>query len=251
MNAQGFYKPEPREPWRDWRTYSMLAPILSNAVGASIFFALGLAFAEVANIPDKWRTPLVLVASFGVAIGSTFGSIGSGIEIFRKAYKRQATGWDWASLTISVVTTIVGMVMGFAALLGATEEWSRLMTIYGCIVVGAFASLDTGGDMIELGGLFGSYEDRIEQWRDEREAYNAKYGIVEAPIVRESPTLSFDPSWAQAGIDDVRAIAAQMNGQRATLTEEQLLSVLHQNHLRPREAKTVRRWVRTVREEAK
>ena len=81
--SSAFWKPEPREPWRDWRTYSMLIPIVTGALGACIFFALGLAFAEILSIGAGWRKLMILVASFGVAFGATFGSIGSGIEVFR------------------------------------------------------------------------------------------------------------------------------------------------------------------------
>ena len=172
MNAQAFYKPEPKEPWSDWRTYSMLIPILSGALGACIFLALGFSFTEMASIPQRARTVLVIAASFAVAFGSTFGSIGSGIEIFRKAYIKQAKPWDWVSLCISTATTIAGFAMGFAALLGATAEWSAVAQVYGSLVVGTLAALDCSGDMIELGGLFGSHEMRVEVWREERMTWN-------------------------------------------------------------------------------
>ena len=138
--TETFWKPEPKEPWKDWRTYSMLGPIASGAIGACIFFALGLAFAEVANIRPEVRKPLILMASFGVAIGSTIGSIGSGIEVFRKSYKGQAKSWDWISLSISTVTTIVGMIIGVATLLGGTTDWSKEAVIWGSAVVCGFAA---------------------------------------------------------------------------------------------------------------
>jgi len=255
-NLEQFWKPKPREPWHDWRTYSMLLPILAGALGACIFFALGLAFAEIVNIRVEVRKPMVLVASFGVAIGSTFGSIGSGIEVFRKAYKRQATSWDWASLIVSIVTTVVGMVMGFASLLGATEEWSRIATIYGCIVVGAFASLDTGGDMIELGGLFGSFEDRYERWLVEREEWRENYWRANGQSVAangpelESRVEQLEArwSWPTATKADFEFILAGLNGSAADLTREQLAIELAGNQLNLPSASTVDRWLGMVRE---
>ncbi|NIN95483.1 MAG: hypothetical protein GTO49_11000, partial [Anaerolineae bacterium] len=88
----------------------------------------------------------------------------SGIEIFRKVHKEQAQVWDWISLGISTAATVAGFAMGFAALLGATANWSAVAQVYGSLVVGTLAALDGLGDMIELGGLFGSYEERKEQW---------------------------------------------------------------------------------------
>jgi len=250
--TEQFWKPEPREPWSDWRTYSMLLPILAGALGACIFFALGLAFAEIVNIRLEVRKPMVLIASFGVAIGSTFGSIGSGIEVFRKSYKKQATAWDWTSLIVSIVTTVVGMVMGFASLLGATEEWSRIATIYGCIVVGAFASLDTGGDMIELGGLFGSYEDRYETWLAEREDWRRANGLA---VVQNGPEvesrlaqLEARWSWPTATIGDFRAIRAELNGSAGALDRERLGVLLAERELNPPSSSTVDRWLGMVQE---
>ena len=84
MTGTGFWRPKPRAPWKDWRMYSMLLPILSGALGACIFMAFGFSFTEMKIIPATIRTPMVVVAAFAVAFGSTFGSIGSGVEIFRK-----------------------------------------------------------------------------------------------------------------------------------------------------------------------
>lgn len=258
---ENFWKPQPREPWKDWRTYSMLIPILSGALGACIFFALGLAFAEVVNIRPEVRKPLVLTASFAVAFGSTFGSIGSGIEVFRKSYKGQATAWDWTSLIISILTTIVGMIMGFAALLGATQTWSQIATIYGCIVVGGFASLDTGGDMIELGGLFGSFEDRFEHWLAEREQWRQENGQGAASagrqvaarveqvaarveqVAADAARLSNRWTWPTATKADFERIVSGMNGDRARLDRETLSAILAEHEMNMPADSTVRRWL--------
>jgi hypothetical protein len=230
----------------------MLIPILSGATGACIFFALGLAFAEVINIGPAWRKFLVLTASFTVAFGSTFGSVGSGIEVFRKLYRGQAKPWDWASLIVSIVTTIVGMVMGFASLLGATEEWSRIATIYGCIVVGAFASLDTGGDMIELGGLFGSRDERYETWLEEREAWRVSTGQSVTENGQEIVTklsqletaisqLNHRWAWPTATSAQVNQATAHLNGDRANLTREELGVILAEHQLNLPSPSTVKR----------
>lgn len=251
---EDFWKPKPREPWSDWRTYSMLLPILAGALGACIFFALGLAFAEIVNIRAEVRKPMILVAAFGVAIGSTFGSIGSGIEVFRKSYKRQATTWDWTSLVISVVTTVVGMVIGVATLLGGTTEWSRAAVIWGSALVCGFASLDAAGDMIELGGLFGSWEERVEQWREEREEWRRANGqsvAANGPELRtriaelESKNAELEArwSWPTATKADFEFILAGLNGSAADLTRERLALELAKNQLNLPSTATVDRWL--------
>ena len=239
--TQAFYKQAPRQPWEDWRTYSMLLPIVSSAIGAALFMALGFAFAEIEAIPSHWRTPQVLAAAYTVAFGAAFGTIGSGIEIFRKVYTGQARVWDWVSLSISGLTTVGGFVMGFAALMGATSEWSRLTLVYGCIVVGTLAALDSLGDMIELGGLFGSFEQRYEQWEREYAEWREAHGI----------TLPVDRSqWREAALSDIRRISAGMNGERYGVTVDNLQDVLDAERLRlPELADTTRRrWVAELRD---
>ena len=39
MSRTPFWKPQPREPWSDWRMHSMLVPVLVSAVG---FFITGI-----------------------------------------------------------------------------------------------------------------------------------------------------------------------------------------------------------------
>jgi len=160
---------------------------------------------------------------------------------------------DAVAFGVSLVGSVVAGLIAFSIRQTRLGEvgWRALALNVGPLVVGIAIACDYYAGAIELGLLDADYEQDMERWLAEERQYNDEHGIVEAPIVHESPPLVFDPSWAQAGIDDVRAIAAQMNGQRTTLTEDQLLSVLYQNHLRPREAKTVKRWVRTVREEAR
>jgi len=259
MNSeQQFWKPEPREPWHDWRTFSMLIPVLSSALGACLFLALGFSFTEIAAIPQRVRTGLVIVASFTVAFGSSFGSVGSGIEIFRKVSTQQAKVWDWVSLGISTATTIAGFAMGFAALLGATADWSRVAVIYGSLVVGTLAALDSSGDMIELGGLFGSYEDRYEQWLTEREQWRAENGQVVGrtdDLVEQLASLSDAVvrlaerwSWPVATAADLKRITSNLNGDKSDLTREEVGLILAEHHLNLPSDSTIKRGLKVTQE---
>jgi len=201
VGMETFWKPKPREPWRDWRTYSMFVPILSGAAGSCIFFALGLKFSQMDTLAQN--SGLVTFASFAVAFGSTFGSVGSGIEVFRKRYTGEAKNWDWAGLAISTVTTVVGFALGIASLLGATGWWSEYARVYGIVIAGTLAALDSGGDMIELGGLFGSYDQRMERWLEEQEAWaqreRGKAELLANPFVCDTCGKGFDSQAALSG----------------------------------------------------
>jgi len=231
----------------------MLIPILSSALGACLFLALGFSFTEVDSIAQDVRTSLVIVASFTVAFGSSFGSVGSGIEIFRKVHTAQAKRWDWVSLVISTATTVAGFAMGFAALLGATANWSEIAVIYGSLVVGTLAALDSSGDMIELGGLFGSFEERYEQWLEEKRQWESANVGVQGDNVSELEQLSNKVqeltleleslSWPRATIADYRRVKSAMNGQSANLDMQMLKREMQKEHKRLPSARTVERWL--------
>lgn len=237
----------------------MLIPILSSALGACLFLALGFSFTEMGSIAQEIRTGLVIVASFTVAFGATFGSVGTGIEVFRKRYTGDVQGWDWISLGISTLTTVAGFAMGFAALLGATTTWSEIAVIYGSIVVGTLAALDSTGDMIELGGLFGSYETRVERWRIEREQWRVQNGLIGKPIdqmmvqvgeqlkpmfvdlTRQLEQLTDRWSWPVATSADVKRVTDHLDGQRSNLTRQEVGLLLAEHKLNLPSASTVKR----------
>jgi hypothetical protein len=212
----------------------MLIPILSAALGSMIFMALGFSFTEMESIGAIAQTRLVVVAAFTVAFGSTFGSVGSGIEVFSKSYKAQARVWDWIALGVSGLTTVAGFGMGFAALLGATAEWSALAQVYGSLVVGTLAALDSTCDMIELGGLFGSFELRTERWLEEKRQHETRHGISK-PL-------------PPARIADFERVLGRLNGERADLNEEQLEAELAADGKGLPSASTVGRWLKMVQQ---
>jgi hypothetical protein len=233
----------------------MLIPILSSALGACLFLALGFSFTEIAEIPQRIRTGLVIVASFTVAFGSSFGSVGSGIEIFRKVHTGAAQFWDWVSLGISTCTTVAGFAMGFAALLGATATWSTLAVIYGSLVVGTLAALDSSGDMIELGGLFGSFDERYEIWLTERETWRASTGqglVGERTKLEDQidklksqvADLVDRETWVTATAADVTRVTAHLNGNRGDLTRQELGLILAGHQLKLPSPSTVRRGLK-------
>jgi hypothetical protein len=162
-------------------------------------------------------------------------------------------------LTISIVTTVVGMIIGVATLLGGTTNWSQAAVIWGSALVCGFAALDASGDMIELGGLFGSWEERVEQWREEREQWRRANGLA---VVQNGPeiqtklaelesklaTLDARWSWPTAQKADFEFVLAGMNGSAADLTRERLALELAKSQLNLPSTATVDRWLGMVRE---
>ena len=231
-----YYIPEPVAPWRDWRTYSLLVPVLSSTVGAMVFTTLAFGFTELETLPTLFLTRLVIIGVFSVGIGSTFGSAASGIEIYRKVFSKAVGAWDWIALGVSTATTVGGYALGFAALLGAVAEWSRPAQVWGPLALGLLVSLDGVCDIIELGGLFGSYGDRYETWLRDKAQWEAENGIVE-PIDRSQ--------WRAATLADFRRLAASLNGNRTALSIANLQEHLDSMRVRLDASETtVRRWLK-------
>jgi len=241
-----FWKDPPIKPLNDWRTYLIGVPVIFSATGAGLFMALSFSFTELDAISQPVKIGLVIVAAFSTAIGSAFGSIGSGIEIYRKAFEKTAIWLDWTSLALSVAATLGGFIMGFAALLGAVSQWSEAARRVGPLILSALVALDAAGDLIELGGLFAAYNVRYAAWDKERATYNDAHNIV--PVEPEPDLVRIDPRWPAADINDVKAL--RLNGERADLDRyglEQALARQFEKRMPDVSPSTVGRWVKLAK----
>lgn len=241
--TRSFWQEPPTKPFRDWRTYMIGIPVLFSATGACIFMAFSFSFTEMGAIAQAARIRQVIIAAYATAIGSTFGSIGSGIEIYRKAFEKRAINLDWLSLGLSIGATLGGYMMGFAALIGTAQKWGDVRLGAALLVLSGLVALDAAGDLIELGGVFAGYNIRKTAWIEAREAHNEKYGIVE-----RQDRIAIDPTWPEAEIGDARRVIARMNGERATLTRDGLEQALAREQLRLRKPSTTGRWLRMAHE---
>jgi hypothetical protein len=175
----------------DIRLWSLIIPAVASAVGFFCFSVLAYSFTELTTLPAAFRTALVLVGAFALAFGSEVGTLASVVEIYRKG--ERVCRWDSAALVVSVATTGAAFVLAFAELLGARATWGATVRLYGPIVLGLLAALDSYGGFMEL-GLYShnkpaeaaaslqrrreewkqQIEDRL--WRAEQEAvYNARF----------------------------------------------------------------------------
>lgn len=145
------------------RGWSLLIPSALAAVGFCAFSVLAFSFTELQTLPVAFRRDLVIVGSFALAIGGEMGTLSGVVEVFRK--RRQAEVWDWLAILVSAMSTVAAFVLSWAALLGATATWSRGVQMYGPIVLGVLAALDSYAGFSELGMYLSTYDERMADWQ--------------------------------------------------------------------------------------
>ena len=146
-----------------WRGVSLLIPACASAVGFFAFAVLGFGFTELSLLPDGFRTGLVLVGAFALAFGGEIGTLSNTVEIFRK--RGNITTWDWLALIVSVLATLAGFLLAFAALLGVKATWATLAQLYGPVILGLLAALDSYGGFVEFGLYLNTFDERMREWQ--------------------------------------------------------------------------------------
>ena len=231
-----FWKPRPKEPWSDWRTYSMFVPIGISMVGFFISGIFAFAFSDIGVIPAAAQSWLVIVSSGLIVLGAEANTPGTVIEVFRKLLRGEHNTWDVSALVLSLVGTIVNVLVTFASRTKLAPVWQSVVLNWGPLIAGFAVACDYYGGLLETGFLFGSYELRMERWLEEQRQWNDAHGI-------QPPRPPREP----AKIDDFRRVLGRLNGNRATLNEEQLESELAVDGLGLPSASTVKRWLRMAR----
>ena len=273
MNHTPFWKPQPREPWSDWRMYSMLVPNLVSAVGFFVTGIFAFAFSDIAVIPAHAQSWMVIVGSALIIFGAELNTPFTTVEVFRKILRGEANGWDTSALAVSLVGTVVNLLVTFASRLSLHPAWKGVVLNWGPLLSGFAVACDYYGALVELGFLFGSYEMRMESWLVEKRQWaenegrrttddgrrtthhaprNTEYGIR---ADRGSDTQhgrvgegSQQVDWRPARLDDFKRVLGRLNGERATLTAERLAEELAREELRLPSSTTVNRWLKMARE---
>jgi len=234
--TQKFWKPKPVEPWSDWRTHSMLLPILVSAVGFFVTGIFAFAFGDIQVIPETVQSWLVVVGSGLIVFGAELNTPFTTIEVFRKILRHEHNEWDLSALVASLVGTLINLIVVFSTRLPIEAAWRMLARNWGPLISGIAVACDYYGSMIELGFLFGSFDERYEQWRQEEAEWNQEHGIV-APVDRST--------WRTATVNDFRVLVTSLNGARATLTADNLQGFFDAMQLRlDASDTTVRRWLK-------
>ena len=247
METVTFWKPQPRAPWRDWRTWGMLIPIMISAFG---FFGTGIfafAFSDIEVIPSVIQSWLVIVSSGLIVWGAELNTPFCTIEVFRKILRQEHNNWDLSALTASLVGTVVNLLVTFASRLRLDPVWRLLLLNWGPLLAGFAVVCDYYGSTIEIGFLFGSYEKRFETWLTERETWRRENGIVQvgnggalAELKARLAEVEEKALWPVARKADFENVVKRTNGQ---MTAERLEMELARDKMKMPSAGTVRRWL--------
>jgi hypothetical protein len=230
-----FWKPQPREPWSDWRMYSMLVPILVSALGFFVTGIFAFAFSDIAVIPSVVQSWMVIIGSGLIVFGAELNTPFTAIEVFRKILRKEANSWDVSALVVSLVGTMANLLVTFASRLSLAVAWKAFVLNWGPLLAGFAVACDYYGAMVELGFLFGSFELRMETWLEEKRAWEQENG-------KEIPA-----NLPPARMADFERVLARLNGQRSALNVEQLESELAEDGVGLPSKSTVKRWLGMAR----
>jgi hypothetical protein len=261
MSDIEFWKKRPKPPNEDFRAWSLGIPSFLSALGFVCFAILGFSFKEFQVLPSGFRTVIVLMGAISLAIGGEMGTITTTVEIFRK-YKRDAViWWDWASLIVSVLTTISASLVA-ASYLPEVEgrAWSLAIQAGGPVVLMILAPIDAYFGFIELGLYVGEYDERMVSWEIARDKYEKREfdallrqrraesheSDTELP---KSDTDSHEPdAKLTPSIHDWREIVHGLNGDRANMDWHRVNDILEEHGFERKPQSTARYWAKVAKE---
>jgi len=244
-----FWKPKPLPPWRDWRTYSLLVPVVASTVGFFVFSIFTYAFDDIAIVPAKLQSAFVILAAICVAFGAEVGTPFTVLEVYRKALKGQANRWDWAAIVVSLSATLTAVLVAFAARIVRGTEWAAIFLEWGPLVVGLVVAADAYGGAIETGFLFADWENRMERWLEESAESAMRDGDNLPAQVAQLRASVARLSWPVARLSDWRRILSGLNGQAASIDYAMAEQLLAKAKLRAPSERTLDRWVGMAEEE--
>lgn len=192
------------------RGWSLLIPAIASSVGFFCFAVLGFSFTELAVLPQKFRTALVLVGAFTLAFGSEVGTLANVVDIFRKG--ERLGGWDKLTLVVSVCSTMAAFILAFAELLGANASWSDTVRLWGPIALGVLAAFDSYGGFLEFGLYLNTYDQRRAAW-EEAHQWHARKQFEQA----EAAEFAIRERELDAKLEELDAKLKRANAQK---TEE-------------------------------
>ena len=168
-----FWKPKPKSPNKDARSWSLLVPAIFSVMGFFFFAVLAFGFTAVESVPGLVRTATI-IGAFALAFGGEVGTLSTTVEVYRKARSQETVWWDWLGLMVSLVTTAGEFVLAFALLLGERASWSNVVQIWGPIALGLFCALDAYAGFMQYGFYLASYDRRRKVWESELGKYIKK-----------------------------------------------------------------------------
>lgn len=189
MNKQPqFWKPKPKSPTRDFRSWSLLVPAMFSAVGFFAFAVLAFSFTELALLPSWFKIGLVILGALCLAVGGEGGTLTTTVEIFRKYRMKETVWWDWTGLVMSLCATLAEFLIAFATLLNVRAQiWSEPMQLWGPIALGLLSALDSYVNFMEYGLFLATYDKRMRQWERDYERWLKKINGGNANVRQDVP----------------------------------------------------------------
>jgi len=248
--TEQYWKPEPKEPWHDWRTWGMFVPLLASMLGFAFTGLFAFAFSDIGVIAGVTQSWLVIIGSTLIVWGAEANTPFTVIEVFRKILRKEHNVWDISALIASLTGTTINLLVTFASrqTLFGDSVWRQWALSWGPLLAGIAVTLDYYGGMIELGFLFGSYEIRLteyNQWLTQtgQSVAQTDLDLVTKLANLESKLANLENrhTWLTATAADVTRYTAHLNGDRAQLTRQELGVILAEHKLNLPSPATVKR----------
>lgn len=120
-----------------------------SSVGLICFCIVGIVASYLTLIPEIVRLIFIVIGAIFVAVGAEGGSLYS----IAAAFERDGTlhGWDWIGAFVSQLATLSTVIMAFATMTGAANDWAEFVLVWGYIATTAFVSLDATFNYMALG----------------------------------------------------------------------------------------------------
>lgn len=266
MSEIKFWMQQPKPPRSDPRAWSLAVPSCLSAIGFVCFAILGYSFREFQVLPGAFRTIIVLTGAISIAAGGELGTVTTTVEIFRKHRASEVVWWDWASLIVSVMTTICAALVAASYLPEATGRWVLAVQANGPVGLMVLAPIDAYFGFIELGLYMGEYDERMVAWFAARERYDKREfnailrerraNRAEPRIVATNPHEATTKSNGSATDSPRRRasraewleIADGLNGGRAELNASRVNDILWSHGFERIPPSTARGWAEKARE---
>ena len=248
--TEQFWKPEPKEPWHDWRTWGMFVPLLASMLGFAFTGLFAFAFSDIGVIAGVTQSWLVIIGSTLIVWGAEANTPFTVIEVFRKILRKEHNVWDISALIASLTGTTINLLVTFASrqTLFGDSVWRQWALSWGPLLAGIAVTLDYYGGMIELGFLFGSYEIRLTEYNQWLTQTGQSVAQTDLDLVakldnltQQLDQLTEQHTWLTATAAEVTKYTAHLNGDRANLTRQELGVILAEHKLNLPSPATVKR----------
>jgi len=231
-----FYKPEPVAPNKSWVARLLRISLTISVAGWAAYGLFAFAFADLGVIPAAVQSWMVIIGSALIVIGAESNTVPTCIAALSKIGTDRISVHDYIAFAASIGGTLCSVLITFSSRQVELEGtiWRNFALSVGPLIMGLTTALDFYGASLELALFKRDYEQDMERWLEEEQAWNHTNGIR--------------PDYPQATIADFRRVLSRMNGQRSTLTAERLEEELAGDQKGLPSPATVRRWLRDAHE---